>query len=112
MSAGNRDPNFDLWYANGRGVITPQTDNFAVVNVKFNNYPEGMTIFKSCSQCWFIKKWIQGGRQTRFKQIVYEPSVTTSIMIFWENWRKDIYFDEDGSLTQQLDAKFRYVVPY
>lgn len=56
-----------------------------------------MTTFKSISFGWLMKKWVTGGKLTRFEGITYEN--VSSKKIFWENWRREIYEDIDGSLT-------------
>lgn len=80
-----------------RGLITPRTDGFRVVNVHFENFANTMTVFKSISFGWHFKKWVTGGKLTRFSGISYAK--VSSNKMFWENWRREIYEDIDGSLT-------------
>lgn len=78
-------------------MITPRTDGFRVVNVHFENFANTMTVFKSISFGWHFKKWVTGGKLTRFSGITYANVVSNKM--FWENWRREIYEDVDGSLT-------------
>lgn len=96
-TAGNHatDGELDLT----RGLITPRTDGFKADNVHFANFDGTMTVFKSVSFGYHIKKWVTGGKLTRFNKISY--SGVTSGMMFWENWRREIYEDLDGSLTKR-----------
>lgn len=80
-----------------RGLITPRTDGFRVENVHFANFDNTMTVFKSVSFGWHFKKWVTGGKLTRFTGISYENIVSKKM--FWENWRREIYEDLDGSLS-------------
>lgn len=95
-SIGNPADDADL--ENTRGLITPRTDGFKVENVHFANFDKTMTVFKSCSFCFHFKKWVQGGKLTKFSGISY-AGITSEKKIFWENWRREIYEDLDGSLT-------------
>lgn len=90
-----------------RGLITPRTDGFRVENVHFANFDGTMTVFKSVSFGWHFKKWVTGGKLTRFKNISYEN--INSKMIFWENWKREIYEDIDGTLTKNSSP--RWVTP-
>lgn len=80
-----------------RGLITPRTDSFRVENVHFANFDNTMTVLKSVSFGWNIKKWVTGGKLTKFSGITY--SGISAKKMFWENWRREIYEDTDGSLT-------------
>ncbi|KAL4508253.1 hypothetical protein ABPG72_003557 [Tetrahymena utriculariae] len=94
-SLGNPADDSDL--VNTRGLITPRTDGFRVENTHFANFDNKMTVFKSCSFCWHFKKWVQGGKLTKFTGISYFN--IKSNKIFWENWRREIYQDLDGTLS-------------
>ncbi|EAR99597.2 IPT/TIG domain protein (macronuclear) [Tetrahymena thermophila SB210] len=94
-SLGNPADDSDL--ENTRGLITPRTDGFRVESTHFANFDKKMTVFKSCSFCWHFKKWVQGGKLTKFIDISYAN--INSNKIFWENWRREIYQDLDGSLS-------------
>ncbi|KAL4508252.1 hypothetical protein ABPG72_003556 [Tetrahymena utriculariae] len=80
------------------GIITPRTDGYKVSSVHFANFIPNMTVFKSCSFCFHFLKWVQGGKLTLFSGITYE-NIQTPKYMFWENWRREIYQDLDGSLT-------------
>lgn len=105
-SIGNPADDADL--ENTRGLITPRTDGFSVENVHFENFEKTMTVFKSCSFCFHFKKWVQGGKLTKFTGITY-AGITSTKKIFWENWRREIYEDLDGSLTGK--AAHSWVTP-
>ncbi|KAL4484526.1 hypothetical protein ABPG74_019703 [Tetrahymena malaccensis] len=96
QSSGNPAAVADL--QSSYGLITPRTDGFKVQNVHFASFIQNMTVFKSCSFCWHFKKWVQGGKLTLFSQISYE-GISTSNYMYWDNWRREIYQDLDGSLT-------------
>ena len=80
-----------------RGLITPRTDGFKADNVHFANFDGTMTVFKSVSFGYHIKKWVTGGKLSRFNAISYAG--ISSDMMYWENWRREIYEDMDGSMT-------------
>lgn len=90
-----------------RGLITPRTDGFLADNVHFANFDGTMTVFKSISFGFHFKKWVTGGKLSRFRSISYAN--INSKMMFWENWRREIYQDLDGSLTGQ--GAQRWVTP-
>jgi hypothetical protein len=72
-----------------RGLITPRTDGFRVEGVHFENFDKKMTVFKSISFGFHFKKWVTGGKLTKFSGITYK-NINTNKM-FWENWRREIY---------------------
>ncbi|KAL4484574.1 hypothetical protein ABPG74_019751 [Tetrahymena malaccensis] len=96
QSAGNPALIQDL--QGSYGAITPRTDGYRIENVHFANFIQNMTVFKSCSGCSNFMLWVQGGKLTLFKGITYE-NISTSNYMFWDNWRREIYQDLDGSLT-------------
>ncbi|EAR87205.2 IPT/TIG domain protein (macronuclear) [Tetrahymena thermophila SB210] len=96
QSVGNPADVSDL--QSSYGLITPRTDGFKVQSVHFANFIQNMKVFKSCSFCWHFKKWVQGGKLTLFSQITYE-SISTNNYMYWDNWRREIYQDLDGSLS-------------
>jgi hypothetical protein len=65
--------------------------------VHFANFDGTMTVFKSVSFGYHIKKWVTGGKLSRFNAISYAG--ISSDMMYWENWRREIYEDIDGSMT-------------
>jgi len=50
-SAGNAPLDIDNTLRETRGLITPRTDGFKVVNLKFVNFGATMTPLKACSKC-------------------------------------------------------------
>ena len=57
-----------------------------------------MTPFQSCSKCFHFKVWITGGKLSRFTGISYK-NINSQSYIYWENFRREIYEDTDGSLS-------------
>lgn len=63
-----------------------------------------MSPFESCSECYHFKKWVQGGKEAHFQGISYTNVVTNKV--WWANWRKEIYWDKDGSMTGSNEPAF------
>lgn len=81
--------------------MTTNTDGLYVENVKFYNLNEEMTAIGTCAICWFIlsfriffrhlKKRINGGATTHFKNMFFDTTVKRKI--WWEVPRKEILHD-------------------
>jgi hypothetical protein len=104
-SRGNSNGN--EYYANARAIITPRTDGFIAKNVQIYNFDSNMTLLNSCSFCYHGKVWVTGGKNTKFQNIMVDSSASSAKRIFWENWRREIFWDTDGSLTGSRS----YLVP-
>jgi hypothetical protein len=85
---------------NVRGIITPRTDGFRADDVTFVNFKENMTPLKSCSKCESILFQVTGGKSSFFNNIKFENILGD--YIFWNNWRREIFIDEDGTLTKPI----------
>lgn len=59
-----------------------------------------MTPLKSCSKCESILFQVTGGKSSFFNNVKYEN--IQGNYIFWNNWRREIFIDEDGSLTKPI----------
>jgi hypothetical protein len=96
-SAGNGPLNLDVDYKNVKGLITSRTDGLYINNTQFINFGSTMTVLQSCSQCDNGNLWVTGGKTSTFRNITY-----TNIQgnyLFWQIWRREIFIDVDGSLT-------------
>ena len=81
-----------------QGVITPRTENFTVMNVRFYNFDmANMSALGSCSHCFVTPSTDSGARTVAFKGLYFDPSVT--IKIIYQTPYRDIFYDIDGSLT-------------
>lgn len=83
-----------------RGLITPKSDGLRVQSVTFANFEANMTPLQSCSQCQFEDFWVTGGKTSFFKDIKY-VNIKGSY-IYWNGWRREIFIDQDGSLTKPI----------
>jgi hypothetical protein len=83
-----------------RGIITPRTDGFRATNITFVNFGATMTPFKACSKCENILLWVTGGKTSFFNNITYQNILGN--YIFWNKWRREIFIDEDGTLTAPI----------
>lgn len=57
-----------------------------------------MILLQSCSECFTVKLWVTGSKNTHFLRVKAFDSDEAKF-IFWENHRREIFWDEDGSLT-------------
>ena len=87
------------FHKNSRGIITPQTEGFRATNIHFTNFDEGMTLFKSGSKNDNPLQGNPGGHTSNFSKISFSNTIQTSKLVYWEKYFRDIYVDEDGSLT-------------
>lgn len=81
-----------------QSILLPQNEQFYVTDslwVNLDNSP----VFKGCSKCWTLAKWRQGAHTYRFAGLKF-INVTRRINVF----KKDIYWDLDGSLTGEPDS--------
>ena len=97
-SQGNAPDNMDYVYNEARGVIASRTDGLRFSDIRFYNFGPTMTPLQSCSECYIYKLWVTGGKTTEFEQISYNN--IQGNYIFWEKWRREIFIDLDGTLTQ------------
>jgi hypothetical protein len=100
FSQGNAPANVDTLYGDSRGLIAPRTDGLRVDSVEFHNFGPTMTPLQSCSECQHVKLWVTGGKTTTFTNVSYFN--VNGNYIFWQNWRREIFIDEDGSLTRPI----------
>lgn len=96
-SSGNGPISLDIDYKNVRGLITSRTDGLYINNTQFINFGSTMTPLQSCSQCDNGNLWVTGGKTTTFRNITYIN--IQGNYIFWQIWRREIFIDVDGSLT-------------
>lgn len=89
------------WSPKGsKGIITPRTVGWRANDIKFYNFYEGMTIVDSCSECFHMKKWNNGGAEATFENIYLDSSTTSAAnMIFWQKWGREVIYDKGGSLV-------------
>lgn len=76
----------------------PRSDGFFADGVAIHNFAANMRPFETNSEGDHPWLWNQGGKEYHFRAISYF-SVESTILIFWQNWRKEIIFDMDGSMT-------------
>jgi len=84
----------------------PRTDGFLVEKVAFSKFSGSHRPLQSCSECYHFKKWPQGGKETHFRQIRYDASTldTVTHLVFWEKWKREFFWDMDGTLTGNTDG--------
>lgn len=99
-SNGNAPSDIDQLYNNARGLIASRTDGLKVSGITFFNFGATMTPLQSCSECWNNKVWVTGGKSTHFENIKYENILGE--YIFWEQHRREIFIDLDGTLTEPI----------
>jgi len=102
---------------NTRGIITPRTDGLRVDDITFANFGPQMTPLQSCSKCEHRLFHVSGGKTTFFNNVKF-----TNIQgnyIFWNLYRREIFIDEDGSLTVPIktalslpNGTFGGITPY
>ena len=102
-SQGNAPENIDIEYKNARGVIASRTDGLKFSGIRFHNFGPTMTPLQSCSECYHFKLWVTGGKTTFFENIQYTN--VEGNYIFWENWRREIFIDIDGTMTRPIQQK-------
>jgi hypothetical protein len=103
-SQGNAPSDVDKIYSKARGLIVPRTDRFIAKNIAFHNFGATMTPLQSCSGCKTYKGWVNGGVTTEFTGISYNNILGN--YIFWENFRREIFIDLDGTLLQPMRELF------
>ena len=81
------------------GVITSQTENFQVHNVKFYNYDfNNAAGFGSCSHCFHPAATDSGSRTTTMSGLFFDDA-TVPRRIRYQFPFRPIFYDTDGSLT-------------
>lgn len=83
-----------------RGITTPRSDGFKAQNIYFANFGPNMTPLQSCSKCENLLFWVTGGKTSFFRNITYFNILGS--YVFWNGWRRQIFIDEDGTLTAPL----------
>jgi hypothetical protein len=79
------------------GVVTPRSENFRVEDVQFYNFDSPqIPAIESCSKCNLSPTENQGGYTTNFAKLTF---VNSPYRVRFQTPRKDIYFDEDNTLT-------------
>ena len=81
-----------------RGIIAARTNGLRVEDVNLYNFKKDMILLQSCSECFTVKLWVTGSKNTHFLRVKAFDSDEAKF-IFWENHRREIFWDEDGSLT-------------
>lgn len=56
-----------------------------------------------------MKVWVTGGKNTKFERIYIDQSAKTAAPLFWERYRREIFWDLDGSITGLGPS---YLTPY
>jgi hypothetical protein len=88
-----------LELSNPKGIVTPRTDDCVVRGAKFFNYDwKTAAAFSSCSHCWHDQATDSGARTIKMSGLEFTNVVRR---IHWDTPFKGIYYDEDGSLTDQ-----------
>jgi hypothetical protein len=59
-----------------------------------------MTPLQSCSDCGEPRLWVTGGKTTTFQNVAYTN--VTGQYVFWENWRREVFVDLDGTLLKPI----------
>jgi hypothetical protein len=102
---------------NVRGIITPRTDGFRADDITFANFGPNMTPLQSCSKCESILFQVTGGKTSFFNNIKF--SNIQGNYIYWNHWRREIFIDEDGTLTMPIktalslpSGNFGTITPY
>lgn len=108
------------WYAlqgvqSSGAFKTGRRDGFLLKNNHFIDFPSGSVMFSTCDGCGDEMHRDIGARQTNFQQLTF-----TNINAKWIDYDdpdrdKDIFYDLDGSLIQNLgiaDSTGGWVVPY
>ena len=57
-----------------------------------------MVYLRSCSNCDSPLLWVTGGKNTLFRNLKFFNGSNPQ-WIYWETWRREIFHDLDGSLT-------------
>jgi len=81
-----------------QSILLPQNEQFYVADSMWVNL-DNTPVFKGCSKCWTLAKWRQGAHTYRSSGLQF-INVTRRINVF----KKDIYWDLDGSLTGEPDT--------
>ena len=45
-------------------MVVPRTNGFLAKNIRIHNYGSNSALIESCSVCWNMKLWVQGGKNT------------------------------------------------
>jgi len=82
------------------GIITPQTDAWAVANARFYNFNFGSAAaLGQCSHCFKHSATNSDGRHVDFEGLVFDDT-TVPRRIKYQFPFKGIYHDVDGTLTE------------
>ncbi|CAK63336.1 unnamed protein product (macronuclear) [Paramecium tetraurelia] len=104
----NANPD-DTYYDGSRAMVVPRTNGFLAKNIRIYNYGSNTALIESCSVCWNVKLWVQGGKNTQFFNVKAYHSDTAN-RIFWQKHRREIFWDQDGSISGVSGGA--YIIPY
>ena len=90
-------------------MVVPRTNGFLAKNIRIHNYGSNAALIESCSVCWNMKLWVTGGKNTQFLNVKDYNSATAN-RIFWQKHRREIFWDQDGSITNTPGGA--YIIPY
>ncbi len=106
---GRSDNAESLGNTMSHGIITPRSENFQVHNIRFYNFDvSGKAAIGSCSHCFMVTSTDSGARTVQFSNLFFSSTVTKRIS--YQDPRRDIFYDWDGTLTG-LGAK-SFATPY
>ena len=76
-----------------------------------------MTVLQSCSGCESYLLQVTGGKNTRFSGIYIDPSAQTAKLIHWNSFRRELFWDLDGSIANLMGGLITYengsyITPY
>ncbi|CAK78473.1 unnamed protein product (macronuclear) [Paramecium tetraurelia] len=107
-SNGNANPDI-TYYDGSRAMVVPRTNGFLAKNIRIYNYGSNSALIESCSVCWNVKLWVQGGKNTQFINVNAFNSDSAN-RIFWQKHRREIFWDQDGSISKVAGGA--YIIPY
>jgi len=97
LIVGRTENNMESDVGSPRGIITPRTDKWWVMNVRFYNFNFGeAAALGSCSHCFHPAATDSDCRTIKFENIMMDPTTVTK-KIRYQFPFKGIFHDTDGS---------------
>jgi hypothetical protein len=82
IGKSNGNANSDDYYDGSRALVVPRTNGFLAKNIRLYNFGSNTALIESCSVCWNVKLWVQGGKNTKFLNVKAFNSENAN-RIFW-----------------------------
>jgi hypothetical protein len=99
--SANTEADLDDLEIGPHGIITPRSEGFTVENVQFYNFNhwEDGAALGTCSHCFHAAATDSGARTVTVRQLTFDETVPKRIR--YQYPFRAIFYDEDGSLTDQ-----------